>query len=265
MPNRLLSRGTEHGHKHTRAITSAGVICVYLTNVTDQQLQELSVEDCTKALSLLVKLSQNLYMEFTLNYKKAALMSVDVIFAHGLRDGYRMWLSVMSTPPGYQGSAVRGSDLVELIDAERKQRNVGLLLEEISIMKAAMEHPLEDLPNVEAPSSGTIKNHLEAEEQLEREAEALSDQLDQYLFRRMEVFGGPFQLADEARIDSLPLHECESTLQLFMKFAQNLREELAVCAKHERVRERDLQFMTAEKTLYENAFRDLLDKLEPQG
>ncbi|KAH7710896.1 hypothetical protein AAVH_21807 [Aphelenchoides avenae] len=190
---------------------------VPLQEITDDQLHELSDQDCKKTLPLLVKLSQNLYMDITLNYKKAALMSVDVRFAHGLRDGYRMWLSVMQTPPGYQG-------------IQNDERNVGLLLEKIPIMRAAIEHPLEDLPNVEE-----------------------------------EVFGGPFQLADEAHINSIPLHECKPTLQLFAKFTQNLQEELAVCGKHERVRELDLQFMTTEKTLYENAFRELLDKLEPQG
>lgn len=76
------------------------------------------------------------------------------------------------------------------------------------------------------------------------------------------TFDCAFQHADDARINSLPLHKCPLALQTFVRLAKNLFEEITVCQKQARVEQRQLELIAQEKLLYKDACSQLLAKLE---
>ena len=70
--------------------------------ITERQRRSLSPKDSKNALPLLLKLVQNLYLEFTTNYKKCRLLKICEAFQREERSGFRL---VLCEAPYCRGTA----------------------------------------------------------------------------------------------------------------------------------------------------------------
>lgn len=73
-------------------------------------------------------------------------------------------------------------------------------------------------------------------------------------------FDCSFQLADDARIDALPIAKAKEALGVFFRLTQNLYEELMVAEKKKKLHRRELEVMAEAKRLYKAANDVLLVK-----